>query len=218
VVRLCDKVLWLDHGTAQGFGDAREMCRRYRIAQSKLMAQEDGGFRAGGELKPIAPVPQAAAPRDFAFDPDAPGPVHGGGQIAKVNLLDPDGEVMGVAAGGEDIELRLTAVAEGAIAGPVIAFVLRDRLGQVLFGDETQSVYGAAAPRIASGQAFDTRFRFRLPHLASGAYAIEIFLYDGDTLLAHAQDAAFLHLQSRHISTGLANLAMRAVTLERATP
>ena len=217
VVRLCDKVLWLDHGTVRGFGDAREMCRRYRVAQSELMAQEASGFRAGGQLKSIAPPPRLAAD-DFAFDPEAPGAAQGGAQVLKVELFDSDNEVLAVAAGGEDVELRLTCRADSAIAAPVIAFALRDRLGQILFGDETRSVYGSTPPSIAAGQSFVTRFRFRLPHMASGAYAIEAFLFDKDALLAHAQDAAFLHLQSRHISTGLANSAMRGVSLGLGAP
>jgi lipopolysaccharide transport system ATP-binding protein len=217
VVRLCDKVLWLDHGTVRGFGDAREMCRRYRVAQSELMAQEASGFRAGGQLKAIAPPPRIPAD-NFTFNPESPGPARGGAQILKVELFDSDAEVMAVAAGGEDIELRLTCRADSAIAGPVIAFVLRDRLAQILFGDETRSVYGSAPPSIAAGQTFVTRFRFRLPHMASGAYAIEAFLFDQGALLVHAQDAAFLHLQSRHVSTGLANLAMRGVSLSLGVP
>ena len=212
VVRLCDKVLWLDHGTVRGFGDAREMCRRYRVAQSELMAEEASGFRAGGELKPITPPPRAV-PSDFVFDPEAPGQAQGGAAIITTGLFDSDDETLGAAAGGEDIELRISARADADLAGPVAGFVLRDRLGQVLFGDETRSVYGTEPPRIAAGQDFVTRFRFRLPHLASGAYVVEVFLFDGDRLLAHAEDAAFLHIQSRHISTGLANLAMRGVSL-----
>ena len=217
VVRLCDKVLWLDHGAVRGFGDAREMCRRYRVAQSELMAQETSGFRAGGQLKPIVPPPRIQAD-DFAFNPEAPGPARGDARIENAGLFDSDGEVLGAAAGGEDIELRLTCVADGAIASPVAAFVLRDRLGQVLFGDETQSVYGASPPSLAAGQSFVARFRFRLTHLASGAYAIEAFLFDKNILLAHDQDAVFLHLQSRHVSTGLANLAMRGVSLSLGAP
>jgi lipopolysaccharide transport system ATP-binding protein len=213
VVRLCDHVLWLDHGKVHDYGEAREMCRRYRVAQSELMAEESSGFRAGGRLKPIAPPPPVAAD-SFAFNPEAPGPVLGGARILEAGFYDNDG-ALGAAAGGEDVELRLSCRAERALARPAIAFVLRDRLAQILFGDDTNSLYGATPPAIAAGQSFVTRFKFRLPHLASGAYAIEAFLFDGHDLLAHAQDAAVLHVQSRHISTGLANLAMRGVTLTR---
>jgi lipopolysaccharide transport system ATP-binding protein len=216
VVRLCDRVLWLDHGTVRDYGDAREMVRRYHVAQSELMAQEASGFRAGGQLKPIVAqlLPPALAQASVLFfDPEKPGPAQGSVTVLEAGLYNEDGGEQGAAAGGEDIELRIVARADRAIAKPVIAFVLRDRLAQILFGDETQSVYGEAPPGIAAGQSFVTSFQFRLPHMASGAYAFELFLFDGATLMAHAQDATFLHIQSRHVSTGLANLAMRGVTL-----
>ena len=62
VVRLCDKVLWLDHGEVRDYGDAREMVRRYHVTQSEAMAQDSGSFRVGGRLKPIAAA--AAARRE----------------------------------------------------------------------------------------------------------------------------------------------------------
>jgi lipopolysaccharide transport system ATP-binding protein len=213
VVRLCDRVLWLDHGEVRDYGDAREMCRRYRVAQSEVMAQESSGFRVGGRLKPLAPPPRIPGEAIFGFDPERPGDVAGGATLLNAGFYDLDGAAMGAAAGGEDVELRIAARAEGPLARPVFAFVLRDRLGQILFGDESHSRYGETPPAILAGEDFVARFKFRLPHLASGGYAVEIFLFEDHALLAHVQEAVILHVQSRHISTGLANLAMRQVSL-----
>jgi lipopolysaccharide transport system ATP-binding protein len=206
VARLCDNALLLHHGAAREYGDAREICRRYRVLQSEQMSDGSGSFRSEGVLKPLPPP----APPALAFDPDAPDAPSGGGEIGAVGIHAPDGAPLAGAAGGEMVELRVGFKAARAIAKPIVVFTLRDRLAQILFGDDTRA---GAAPALEAGQRAEASFRFQLPYLASGAFALEIFLFDGDVLLDHRQEAAVLRIQSRHVSGGLANLAMDEVSM-----
>ena len=212
VTRLCDKALLLDHGRACEYGDAREICRRYHVLQSRFMSDGTGSFQTGGTHKPL-PAPPDGAGAGIGFDPDMPGPARGGGRVREAGFCNIDGTPLGAVAGGEEIVLRVVIEAEHLIARPVVAFALRDRLAQILFGDDTFTVYGPSPPPVAAGRSAETLFRFRLPYMASGAYSAEIFLLDGDTLLDDRREAAILRMQSRHISPGLANLAMRDVSL-----
>ena len=212
VARLCDKALLLDHGAAREYGDAREITRRYRVLQSEQMTDGAGSFRTQGVLKPIAPAPSGSGD-GFVFDAERPGPAEGGAAIGGAGFYAPGGAPLGVVAGGEEVALRIPWRAERAISKPVVAFVLRDRLAQILFGDDTFSVYGASPPSIAAGGFAEALFRFRLPYMASGAYIVELFLFDGDRLLDHRDEGLVLRVQSRHISGGLANVAMRGVAL-----
>jgi lipopolysaccharide transport system ATP-binding protein len=107
------------------------------------------------------------------------------------------------------------------ISDAVIAFVVRDRLGQTIFSDDTS--YSPSAQEIAPERAFMGRFRFRLPYLANGVYAVEAFVFerrdDGDfALLTRHLEKQFLYIQSPHPSNGLANIAMRAVSLAVVKP
>src|SRR4029077_4918298 len=122
-----------------------------------------------------------------------------------------------VASGGETVELRVACRAHRAISDAVIAFVVRDRLGQSIFSDDTSS--SPPPQKRAPESAFTAAFRFLLPYLANGVYAVEAFLFerrdDGDfVLLTRHLARQFLHIHSPHPSNGLANIAMRGVSLE----
>jgi lipopolysaccharide transport system ATP-binding protein len=218
VARLCNHALLLDRGAAREYGDAREITRRYRALQSEQMTDGAGSFRIEGSLKPVLAPPLAQRQshdpaRDFLFDPEMPGPAQGGGALLEAGFYDGNGAPLGVAAGGEEVRLQVRWRAEQAIGRPVVAFALRDRLAQILFGDDTASDAPTPPPAMTQGQEAEAIFRFRLPYMASGSYAVEIFLFDGEVLLDNRHDATVLHMQSRHISGGLANLAMREVSL-----
>ncbi len=232
VVKLCDRALWLDQGNVQGLGDAKEMCRLYLAAQAEETAADDAArFRLGGRSRKTLSPPTAASAL-VAHGPDAIGAksdqlifnaddaasVEGGAEIESAGFHDSAGCKLSVAAGGEAVELRIVCRAGRAIAQVAVAFVVRDRLGQILFSDDTHTDSCSAAQTIAAGQAFTATFAFLLPYLASGTYAVEAFVFErrpgAFVLLQRRLDKVFLYIQSPHISHGLANIAMRSVSLE----
>ncbi|MCK5232399.1 MAG: Wzt carbohydrate-binding domain-containing protein, partial [Desulfobulbaceae bacterium] len=73
----------------------------------------------------------------FEFDSDAPSFGKGGGQIISVRFLDVEGNPLILWGGGEDVVLRIEAVAHSALDSPIIGFFIKDKLGQCLFGDNT---------------------------------------------------------------------------------
>jgi lipopolysaccharide transport system ATP-binding protein len=226
-VKLCDRALWLEQGEARGLGDAKEMCRRYLAAQAEEMMDEKGGFRLTRTVDRPKPLPaeippiQNAGPADssevFLFDADGDWPGRNGLLVESAVFHATDGAPLHVASGGEDVELRIVCRSENAIERPVIAFTVRDRLGQVLFADDTFATYRAAPPPIGPNGRFMAKFAFSLPYLANGSYVIEAFLFEGvagDFVpLDRRQSRQILYVQSRHPSNGLVNVAMRAVSL-----
>jgi lipopolysaccharide transport system ATP-binding protein len=226
VTKLCDRVLWLERGAVRAEGSAKDVCRRYQAAMSEESAEESEGFRLGGRgWDPPAPPQQAEglrieeAPAADApdFDADEPGPVTGGAQIVRAGFYTQGGRQLDMVSGGEEIELRIDCRAEQPLSRPTVAFLLRDRLGQGLFGDSTYLTYAGATPRFAHGQTFSASFKFQLPYLPTGQYAVEFAVYDGmpedHRILARLQDAVFLLVQSTHPSAGLLNVVTRSTTL-----
>jgi lipopolysaccharide transport system ATP-binding protein len=71
------------------------------------------------------------------------------------------------------------------LAEPIVGFVLRDRLGQVLFGQNT-CVSNTVVGPIAAGSSFEVVFEFWMPMLNSGDYAIGVALAEGSQQL-HTQ-------------------------------
>ncbi|HEY3777890.1 MAG TPA: ABC transporter ATP-binding protein [Rhizomicrobium sp.] len=233
IVKLCDRVLWLDDGETRGTGDAKEMCRLYLAAQAEEAGDDAARFRIGGRSgsacraaapacgspdRPSEEITRVADADELNFDPGDMPDVKGEGEIESGNFYARDGSRLRVAGGGEAVELRVVCRAKRFLRHVALAFVVRDRLGQILFSDDTHSGSLHPPTDIPDGQVFSAKFRFFLPHLASGAYAVESFLFErglkGFVLLDRRQDREFLFIQSTHISNGLANVAMRAVTLD----
>jgi lipopolysaccharide transport system ATP-binding protein len=226
VTRLCDRVIWLDGGRVRGAGSAREMHHRYYVAASAVAARDNSGFRSGGrevEADPMLSIFETgelpAAPIDvFEIDPEGTAAPAGGGAILTVAFDGAEGNALR-ATGGEEVTLRVACRADRALARPVIAFAVRDRLDQCLFADNTCPGAEAAVAPIAAGETATATFRFSLPYLPTGSYAVEALMFDGtpgEHLLLHRADAAaFIDVTSTHISQGLVNVAMRGVSVER---
>lgn len=235
IVKLCDRALWLDQGEVRGLGPAKEMCRLYLAAQAEETAGSETfqlGGRSASRARFAVATPPAASPRrapgdsaradELIFDPEDAVNPGGGAEIDVVGLFDGNGNRYNVASGGEGVELRVSFRATREIAHAAAAFVVRDRLGQVLFSDDTQAGCASGDRAVPAGQIFSARFRFALPYLASGAYAIEAFVFERSggefALLQKRLDKEFVYIQSVHPSNGLANIAMRAVSLEHLEP
>jgi lipopolysaccharide transport system ATP-binding protein len=156
--------------------------------------------------------------KELVFDADDASEPIGGAEIESSGFFISEDSRLDVAAGGETVELCVRCRTQRALRHVSVAFVVRDRLGQIIFSDDTFSDSGIAAPDISADQSFVARFAFVLPYLASGAYAIEAFLFECRfrefVLVQRRLDREFLYVQSTHISNGLANLAMRSVSLE----
>jgi lipopolysaccharide transport system ATP-binding protein len=224
VAKLCDRVLWLERGAARAAGPAREVCRRYEAALSADSTEESEGFRIGGRGWSATPT-ESSRPEPVQgpvgaaadFDPDASPEAPGGAAIDGIGVYLATGAPALALAGGEDLEVRVEGRAERALGAPTVGFMLRDRLGQALFGDHTYASAGETALELEAGRPFSARFRFRLPYLPSGEYALEAAVYEGTPerhrMLTRLRDTTFLSVHSRHPSQGLVNVLMRSVRL-----
>jgi lipopolysaccharide transport system ATP-binding protein len=233
ITKLCDRALWLEQGLVRGLGDAKEMCRLYLAAQAEESGGDKSKFNLGGRgnvLRPtsndsvLEPEPSSAVcstghvNEELLFDTDEVGEFAGAAEIESAGFFTADGDRLHIASGGEAVELRVRCRALRQIHHAALAFVVRDRLGQIIFSDDTLGNPGEPQLDIGTGQVVTVRFALLLPYFASGPYAIEAFLFErrngGFELIQHRTDKEFLYVQSVHISNGLANIAMRSVTLE----
>ena len=219
VLSLCERAVWLDRGRLQADGPAREVCRRYATSLQDSGSEFHTGGRGETNEETTAPAPavppsQTHRAEVFDFDPDAAAAT-GEASIVRVGFFAGDGNEFTVAHGGERVELRIDCVARGPVQDPIAAFIVRNRIGRVVFSDDTGATDRGRA--IESGQSFSARFAFYLPHLPTGAYSVEGFVFAGARparLVARAVDSHFIAVHSRHIGGGLANIPMIEATLE----
>jgi lipopolysaccharide transport system ATP-binding protein len=201
VQNLCDRAVWLDSGRIQQIGPAKDVAESYlQYALQQV---------AGDEV-----VLQSLPP-----ETETKGWETGFAKITEVrlvNLSHPEREFF---EGGEKVSMRITVQAIQTLARPIIGFLLRDRLGQDLFGENTLRITqeGHETP-IPAGQSVTAAFDFTLPLLPNGQYAVACSIADGnlhDNTQHHfIHDALIMTVSSTQARWGLVGIACDQIRLE----
>ena len=114
--------------------------------------------------------------------------------------------------------MTVRAKANEALQNPILGFLVRDRLGQDLFGENTLPFSSQQPTPIGAGEQFEAIFEFRLPMLPNGDYAVMVSVADGD-LYNNVQhhymhDALIIHVSSEKIRWGLVGIPFERVELK----
>lgn len=229
VQNLCETGIWLGNGQIQKIGNSKSVAEAYlqytlqevygdvaklsatsSNADRSVVAEEEKGNAATIDYGSIASV------RDNCNN--ATGWKTGAAEILSVSLQKQSPGPEGVFAGGEKVCMVIHAKAIEALANPILGFLVRDRLGQDLFGENTLP-FTATAPRaVSAGQEFEGEFLFTLPMLPNGQYAVMVSVADGD-LYNNVQhhwlhDALIINVSSSKIRWGLVGIPFERVVLE----
>lgn len=247
IVNLCDRAIWLHNGALVMDDQARLVTETYLQSLAEEAYGGHGGDAIVEEIRAArqsasapAPAPAhvngrsaAALSQPAAVDASSPtGRLElqwtdldgrsfgkGGARIEAVALLDAHDREIHSIRGGELVTLRVCCAAHGDLRSPIIGFIVKDRLGQLLFGDNTFERYKHRPLAVAAGARIETRFTFAVPILASGDYAIDVAVADG-TQLDHVQhhwihEAVVFRSITPHVATGLVGLPMHDVRMAR---
>jgi lipopolysaccharide transport system ATP-binding protein len=110
--------------------------------------------------------------------------------IEAVRLIS-QGSGNGVAYAGQACEVGMVLQAHEDIANPIIGFIVRDRLGREILGDNTQLIK-KEIPSLSHGQRYMIAFQMDAwPNLAEGEYSLTIAVADG--ALENHMQCHFLH-------------------------
>ena len=232
VQNLCESAIWLSGGQLRMQGRSKAVSEAYL----QFTMQETYGKEAvlhdlapaadAAERVPAVAQEQTAATATLDYGSvvqqqpaleSAKGWTTGGAEITGVSIEAEDGTVPVSLKGGERVLLRIRAKAKQHLANPILGFLVKDRLGQDLFGENTLAVRGGAPVPVESGQSFEAVFGFTLPMLPNGIYAVTATAADGN-LTSHVQhhwlhDALILHVSSAKIRWGLVGLPFDQVDL-----
>jgi lipopolysaccharide transport system ATP-binding protein len=154
----------------------------------------------------------------FQFNPQADAFGTGEATIQSVRLMSACGKALSWVIGGENVILEICCLAKKDVLSPIIGFTFKDRLGQVIFGDNTYLSYRLNPMTALLDSRFVARFEFRLPILPSGSYSIAVAVADG-TQESHVQhqwihDAILIKVHASSICFGLVGIPMKNITLE----
>jgi lipopolysaccharide transport system ATP-binding protein len=227
VVNLCDRAIWLEGGRQLLDGAPREITEAY--LESIYTAKDPSAARLRRASLPERTAPKPVpvkttrqADNDIAlstFDPASAGFGSGGARITDVWLEDEFGRRLVAIRGGERVRLCIRGHAEQAIPRPIFGFVIKDRLGQSLFGENTYSWFGDDPRPLAPGQDATAHFEFEMPLLPSGHYAVTVAIAEGsqaDHVQHHWLHEALV-FESHYpngLATGLIGLPMYSVGIE----
>lgn len=153
----------------------------------------------------------------FEFKADQSGFGTGDAKIVSVTLLDEDNVPLSWIVGGENIILDIRCVAHKDIDRPIIGFQIKDRLGQIVFCDNTYLVYRDNPVMVSQGDVIYAKFAFRLPLLPTGDYSISPAIAMG-TQEEHVQlhwlhDAMIFRVHASSIRMGLIGLSMKSIVM-----
>jgi len=239
VINFCDEAIWLDQGAIKLAGSAKYVTESY--LEGLYEANQ------GESIKPVQPTPQAELMvgkssndsdmefRDqrlsminnspyrndlkiFKFDESAASFGKGGARIVDVKLYGDEGKPLSWVVGGENVTLHIKCEAAVDIGSPIIGFYVKDKLGQILFGDNTYISYQYNPLPVKQGQGFQAEFRFRMPVLRVGDYSIGVAIADGaqDDHVQHhwVHDALMFKAESSSVCFGLFGVMMTDVRLQ----
>jgi lipopolysaccharide transport system ATP-binding protein len=234
VANLCDRVVWLDAGRVKAIGPAKHVCDLYL---ENLFESVQGASRAATSAHVVVDSPTLAAPpRDqrldilqaspyrndveiFEFHRDAASFGKRGARIVDVRFEHPHGERLAWAVGGETVVVAIDIEASEPLASPIVGFLVRDRLGQNVFGDNTFLTTQSAPLALAAGETASARFEFDLPLLPPGDYSIAVAVADGrqQDHIQHEwiHDALTFRVETSSVRHSLVGLPMRAIHFER---
>jgi len=234
VVSLCDRALWLDHGSVRQLGPAKDVSEAYLgetierlqgsasgLARPRAVASSDQSLVA----TTTAPddLPQASIDRNqlrvVHFNPDAPSFGRGGASVVDVSLMDSSEERLAAVRGDEVVTLCVRARLHEDMARPILGFIVKDRLGQGLFSENTCERYAEEAVAGGKGDIISARFTFRMPILPVGDYSITVAIADGvqfDHVQHHwIHDALIFKSVTSSVSTGLVGIPMINIEMRK---
>ena len=154
------------------------------IAQSLEVSGDGSDTSAGAPLaagsgEAVPTVADAELAASSLFDPAGPPFGAGGAVIQSVTLIGEAGRAVSTVKGGELVTLRIEVAALRNISSAIVGFLLKDRLGQVVFGENTWLSTRGAPVALLPGDVAAAEFRFEVPRLGTGKYALDVAVAEG---------------------------------------
>ena len=228
VTGLCERAIWLDAGRVLGNGPSKEIMSSYTEA---FIAQREGRHSGESTALPTFTLPKPDIRQEIIdrttlrndilipnFQPGMPAFGEESAVITDVRILDENSNPTNLISGGEIVSLQVIAKINRDVERPIVGFYLKDRLGQLLFGDNTYLSYHDRDLRVSSGCFLKATFRFIMPRLQAGDYFITAGIANGsqeEHLIQHwIHEALQLKSVGSSSPAGIIGIQMHAIELQ----
>jgi lipopolysaccharide transport system ATP-binding protein len=227
VQNLCESGIWLNKGKMEAIGTAKRVSEAYLQytlqeiygEESTLTSIESEEVEAKNvfDMDTLKIIDYGAVAKVSDNLDTARGWKTDQAEISSVSLTRLSSEQDGVFEGGERVRMTVRAQAHKSLQKPILGFLVRDRLGQDLFGENTLAFTHLKPCPIRAGVSFEGIFEFTLPMLPNGQYAVMASIADGD-IHDHIQhhwihDALIINVSSSKVRYGLIGIPFERVQL-----
>lgn len=230
ITTLCEKVVWLDAGKVRAVGDAKTITQEYlKDYYSKQQDVHSSNVVARQAVRDLVD-PRIEILRNSTIRndlelifPETFSGRYGNGKakICSVGLLSEDGKSLAWTVGGEQTTLCIRLESHESITAPIVGFILKNKNGVSLFGDNTHLTYYDSPQSIRAGEVWDCNFIFRMPILPAGDYSVTVAVCDGSQesheVNDWVDDAVIIRSQSVNVASGLIGIPMQKISLTRFT-
>ncbi len=245
VQALCQSAIWLGHGEIRQVGDSKKITQAYlRYTLQEVYGNEvtldktaeksqprpninddislDEVTNPNGQIQEETQEPiiidygSVITVKDNLENAD--GWKTGAAEIISITLTRTVEDINPVFEGGEKVRVTVLAKAHSDIHDPIIGFLVRDKLGQDLFGENTLSFTAQSQQHVMQGQQFRAEFIFKLPMLPNGEYAVMTSIADGtrhSNIQHHyLHNTLIINVISSKVRYGLVGVPFTKIALE----
>ena len=216
VLNLCDRAILLKDGAIKFQGNSKEVVEKYLQKDQSEIKDSNSNYQKNSRKKVdmrLKFINQTSLRNDielFYCAPKADSFGLGGATIKNVEFLTSDDNLLTWIVGGETVKLEIHCLIKDELLSPIIGFQVKDRLGQVIFGDNTFLSYINNPVSAYSNQNLTASFEFIMPILPMGNYTVSVAIAEG-TQKEHVQhhwvnDVIAFKSHSSSVCTGLVGL------------
>lgn len=231
VLALCDRAIWLDKGEVRTIDKAKTAVGQYLQGLFNTDGLSDGEASADNPLDNEKTVVEYRDQRNdfinasnlrndievFEFDHEAADFSQGKAEVVEVEFLE-DGKRLTWIVGGENVNLRIQCVSAIHLDRPIIGFLIKNRLGQSVFGDNTYLTYCDDPVPVTAGSVCEARFEFTMPRLPVGEYTMDVSISNGEQknhqMLNWKYDVLAFQVHSSSTVHGMVAVPMKNISLE----
>jgi lipopolysaccharide transport system ATP-binding protein len=233
ILNLCERAILLDKGRIEAMGPAKKITERYlEDFYAAKQGRNQPQATSDTSTKSNLPGPARDMRRDFinqskfrndielfTFSPASPNFGKGWVEITLAQLCDEYRKPLSWAVGGECVGLRVVCRAKAQVHSPIVGFMVKDRLGQIIFADNTYLTYSQTPVPVEQNEEFEAYFEFYMPVMPVGDYAIAVSVADG-TQQDHVQhhwihEALVFKVHSSMVCFGLIAVPMNRIEITK---
>lgn len=230
---ICQRAIWLDRGVIRMQGETKAVVDAYAASlyeKQQDIAKANVNVESDSPSTQTAPSWKRDVRQDFINCTNLRNDIcisdweehgerwgDGGARITAVRVTDRAGIPLSWMIGGEEVSLTIEATAAADLAGVIIGFLVRDRLGQPLFGDNTFLTTIDAPVSATLGQTVVGKFGFIMPILPHGTYAVTAAVatgtQDDHVINDWTNSALTFESHNRSAVSGMIGIPMHSIAL-----